>query len=69
MIPLSSQKALSNTNAKKLCPIIEIEEGMFVLLTHQMTSVPCSALKKKVTSLEQYRYEILGAVDLLLTGI
>jgi len=40
-----------------------------VLLTHQMTSVPCSTLKNKVTSLEHYRYEILGAIDLLLTGI
>ncbi len=69
VIPLSSQKALNNINAKKLCPVIEINEGAFILLTHQMTSVPRSALKKKITTLEEYRYEILGAIDLLLTGI
>ncbi|HHJ34681.1 MAG TPA: plasmid maintenance protein CcdB [Gammaproteobacteria bacterium] len=69
VIPLSTQKALNNINAKKLCPVIEIDEKTFVLLTHQMTSVPCSILKKKVTTLEHYRYEILGAIDLLLTGI
>ena len=69
VIPLSSQKTLNNINAKKLCPIIEINEGVFILLTHQMTSVPRTALKKKVASLEQYRYDILGAIDLLLTGI
>ncbi len=69
VIPLSPQETLNNLNAKKLCPTIEIEEGIFVLLTHQMTSVPSSALKNKVTSLEHYRYDILGAIDLLLTGI
>jgi len=69
VIPLSAQEMLSNLNAKKLCPIIEINGSVFVLLTHQMTSVPHSALRSKVTSLEHYRYEILGAIDLLLTGI
>ncbi len=69
VIPLSPLKTLENTNAKKLCPIIDIEEGCFVLLTHQLTSVPKSILKKEATSLEKFRYEILGAIDLLLTGI
>ena len=69
VIPLSPQKILGNINAKKLCPIIEIDDDSFILLTHQMTSVPRTNLKKKVTTLEQYRYDILGAVDLLLTGI
>jgi len=69
VIPLSAQETLNNLNAKKLCPIVEIDEGVFVLLTHQMTSVPYSTLKKEVTSLENYRSDILGAIDLLLTGI
>jgi toxin CcdB len=69
VIPLSPKSALHEINAEKLCPIIKIDEGLFVLLTHQMTSIPHSALKKEVTSIENYRYEILGAIDLLLTGI
>ncbi|MEE9339162.1 MAG: CcdB family protein [Methylococcaceae bacterium] len=69
VIPLSTQETLNNLNAKKLCPTIKIDEGIFVLLTHQMTSVPCSVLKNKVTSLKHYRYDILAAIDLLLTGI
>lgn len=69
VIPLSAYETLSDTNAKKLCPVIEIKKKNFVLLTHQMTSVPKSILKKKVTSLEASRYEILGAIDMLLTGI
>ena len=69
VIPLSMYKTLNNTNATKLCPVFEIKKESFVLLTHQMTSVPKSILKKKVASLETSRHEILGAVDLLLTGI
>ncbi len=69
VIPLSPYKTLNNTNAKKLCPVLEFEDTPFVLLTHQMASVPRSILKKKVASLEKNRYEILGAIDLLLTGI
>ncbi len=69
VIPLSPHKTLNNTNAKKLCPVLEIDNASFVLLTHQMASVPRSILKKKVASLEKDRYEILGAIDLLLTGI
>ena len=60
---------MNNLNAKKLCPTIEIDEGIFVLLTHQMTSVPYSTLKKKVISLKHYRCDILDAIDLLLTGM
>jgi len=69
VIPVSTQKDLNYLNAKKLCPVIEINGNSFVLLTHQITSVPCSILKKEVTTLEHYRYDILGAIDLLLTGI
>jgi len=69
VIPLSLNKATNNTNAKSLCPVFEIEGKNYILLTHQMTSVPFSLLKKKAGSLEKHRYEILGAIDILLTGI
>lgn len=69
VIPLSPHGALNNTDAKRLCPVIQLDEGNFVLLTHQMTSVPISILKTEIRSLEDYRYEILGAVDMLIVGI
>jgi len=69
VIPLTPLKILNDNNVKKLCPIIEVEDKSFVLLTHQLTSVPNSILKKESISLENHRYEILGAIDLLLTGI
>lgn len=69
VIPLSLHATLNNTDAKRLCPVIRLDNGSFVLLTHQMTSVPKSILKTKVTSLENFRYEILAAIDMLISGI
>ncbi len=69
VIPLTPLNTLNNTTAKKLCPTIEISGHSFVLLTHQLTSIPTSVLVKETASLENYRDEILGAIDLLLTGI
>ncbi len=69
VIPLSPKHLLKNSVAKRLCPVIELQEGQFVLLTHQMTSVPSTLLKTEVTSLEYFRYEILSAIDMLITGI
>ena len=69
VIPLSTHSTLNNTDAKRLCPVVHIDEGNFVLLTHQMTSVPKSILKTEVTSLESFRYEILAAIDMLIAGI
>ncbi|MCH9698294.1 MAG: CcdB family protein, partial [Gammaproteobacteria bacterium] len=36
---------------------------------HQMTAVPKSILKKEVGSLENFRYDILAAIDMLISGI
>jgi len=69
VIPLSPYNSLIKNNVKRLCPKIEITKKPYILLTQQMTSVPRSILTKKVASLEKFRYEILGAIDLLITGI
>jgi len=69
VIPLSLHKTLNQTNAKRLCPVIDVKDKHYVLLTHQMTSVPKTILKKKVTTLEGSRGDILGAIDVLITGI
>ncbi len=46
VIPLSPHNILNETNAKKLCPIITVNDELYVLLTHQMTSIPKPMLKK-----------------------
>jgi len=69
VIPLSPYAAVNKTNAKKLCPTVDIDNTEYVLLTHQMTSVPCRILKTEIISFENYRYEIIDAIDMLVTGI
>jgi len=69
VIPLAHYSSLDKTSAQKLCPIIEVEGEDLVLLSHQMTSVPRSILKTEVVSIESYRYQILEALDMLISGI
>ncbi len=69
VIPLTTLEKVNNTDVERLCPLIPIDKGEYVLLTHQMTSVPASILKTEVTTAEKYRYEILGAIDMLISGI
>lgn len=69
VIPLAPLESLSSKNVEGLCPVLEINEGSYVLMTHQLTSVPSSYLKTSVTSLENFRNEIISAIDLIVTGI
>lgn len=69
VIPLTPCIYLDDSNISNLCPKTTLDDECFVLLTHQMTNVPLSALKTPVTSLEHLRDDIIAAIDLLVTGI
>jgi toxin CcdB len=69
VIPLTHHRNLEKSSISHLCPRVTLYDEPFVLLTHQMTNVPFSALKTPVTSVEHLHGEILGAIDFLITGI
>ena len=69
VIPFARHESLNKTEVERLCPVISILGKDYVLLTHQMTSVPVSILSQEEMSLEDQRYEILDAIDMLITGI
>lgn len=69
VIPFSTPGSIKHRDAKKLCPLIKIGDKEFVLLTHQITTVPEAFLKSRVTEVETFRSEIISAIDLLFTGI
>ena len=69
VIPLTPTTEVDDKIAKKLCPVITIENKDYVLVTNQMTAVPRSILKSEIESLERYRYQIIDAIDMLITGI
>ncbi|MCP4470855.1 MAG: plasmid maintenance protein CcdB [Gammaproteobacteria bacterium] len=69
VIPFAKPAALNKTEVERLCPVVPIQGKDYVLLTNQLTSVPAAILSKEVASIEGFRYEILDAIDMLITGI
>ncbi|HBB9961727.1 TPA: CcdB family protein [Vibrio parahaemolyticus] len=69
VIPLTPIELLEKKAPSHLCPIIHIDEGDFVILTHQMASVPKKILQEPVNDLSTFRDEIISATDFLITGI
>ena len=68
-IPFAKPSSLNNIEVERLCPVIPINGRDYVLLSHQLTAVPDSILSKEEGSIESFRYEILDAIDMLITGI
>ncbi len=69
VIPLTPVEVLENKPPSHLCPVIHIDEGDFVILTHQMASVPTKLLRDPVNNLSTFRNEIIASIDFLITGI
>lgn len=69
VLPLTPIKNVNKEYPKNLCPVISIDKKGFALLSHQITSVPISLLKKKTISAEAHRTDIVAAIDFLVTGI
>jgi len=69
VIPITPIQMMGNITISKLCPKIQINDGEFILLTHQMTNVPTSALNKPVMEIENLHDDVVAAIDLLITGI
>ena len=69
VIPLTPLELLDQKAPSHLCPTISISEEDFVLLTHQMASVPVKLLSSPVADLSTFRDEIIAAIDFLITGI
>lgn len=68
-IPLTPLELLERKAPSHLCPTIHIDEGDFVILTQQMSSIPTKLLTEPVNDLSTFRDEIIAAVDFLITGI
>lgn len=69
VIPLTPVELLDKKAPNHLCPVIHIDQGDFVILTHQMASVPTKILREPVNELSSFRNEIIAAIDFLITGI
>jgi len=69
VVPLCPKSAMKGKALRTLMPVLAIEGESFVMLTPQMAGIPKSELGAPVARLEQHRFEIIAAIDFLLTGI
>lgn len=69
VIPLTAVGQTEKSYPDNLCPVVEISQQRFALLTHQLTSVSLGFLQKKAGSLALNRNDIIAAIDFLVTGI
>jgi toxin CcdB len=52
-----------------LNPKFVVEENTLVMATTMIGGLPARSLREPVTSLADHRYEIIGAIDMLITGV
>lgn len=69
VIPLGKHSAIGSQSMRGLTPEISFDDEQLLLMTPQISSVPEKHLKHPVGSLSHFREQIVGALDLAITGI
>jgi toxin CcdB len=69
VVPLCKPDVLSGKPAEGLNPALEVEERKVLMLTPELAGVERRILGEKVANLANHRQAIIGALDLLFTGI
>ncbi|HEX3127339.1 MAG TPA: CcdB family protein [Thermoanaerobaculia bacterium] len=69
VVPLCPAPAIKGKPLRVLTPVLEIAGEPYVMLTPQMAGISRSELGPVVGSLERSRFEIIAAIDFLVTGI
>src|SRR5215475_9332190 len=53
----------------RLMPEVTVGASRYVIDVTNIGAIPTSLLKSSITNLEEQRYQIIGALDLVFTGI
>jgi toxin CcdB len=67
VIPLVVEREIKPLD--RLNPAFEIEGQRVYLQPLEIAALPASALQKHVANLEEFRYQIISAIDIVFTGI
>ena len=68
VIPLTEAAALAKKPVSRLTPLLDFEDGQYVLMTPQLAGIPRRELGPAAGSLAARRDTILAAMDFLITG-
>lgn len=69
VVPLARLKAYGLKPITRLNPTIRLGRVEYVAVFQELAAVPASALGERCGSLASRRAELIGALDLLFTGI
>lgn len=69
VIPLGKRSAFGGETMQGLTPEISFGDQELLLLVPQISSVPEKYLKNPIGSLSHFRDQVVGALDLAITGI
>jgi toxin CcdB len=69
VVPLCATEAIRGKAIRTLMPVVEIEGEPFAMLTPQLAGIPRSELGAPIARIEQQRFAIIAAIDVLVTGI
>lgn len=69
VVPLTPQRAFGERPVKRLNPVFQVDGTPMVMLTQMLGAVASSSLRRPVANLEARRTEIIGALDIVFTGI
>ncbi len=69
VVPLCKPDVLAGKPAERLSPEFEIEGRAVLMLTPELAGIPRKALGERVGNLARERTVIIGALDLVFTGI
>lgn len=69
VVPLCKPEVLAGKAADRLNPALELEGRAVLMLTPEMAGVPRKALGEPIANLARERTAIIGAIDLVITGI
>lgn len=69
VVPMTSAKRYGATPISRLNPILKLQSTRYVLVFQELAAVGPDVLGERIGTLAAHRADIVGALDLLFTGI
>lgn len=69
MVPLARPEVTGGLVIDRLTPKLDLDGEVFVMLTPELAGIPTNALGRRVGTHAGRREDIIGALDVLLTGV
>lgn len=69
VIPLVKLEANIDKKLVQLTPVLELEGKKYIALTPQLSGISRKELGAAITDANQFRTDIINAMDFLLTGV